>query len=75
MRGPWKWTGDVWRRVDPTYEGADFPNNPLSWFDRRTVQQKLDFNSFIDCGEKAPDDAPLPDLAGLQVGTYTRGVH
>ena len=22
VRGPWRWSGDVWKRIDPEFEGA-----------------------------------------------------
>ncbi|KAK3271315.1 hypothetical protein CYMTET_20328 [Cymbomonas tetramitiformis] len=67
VKGPWRWTGTCWRRVDPSYEG-DSPSNPLSWFDRRSVQARLDFDKFINCpkDEDAKGEEP-PTLEGLPV--------
>ncbi|QDZ23402.1 sialyltransferase [Chloropicon primus] len=68
---PWKWENHdgLWRRVYPQevldkYNGGEAARPDITWFERRTVQDRLDFNKFINCTEHR---TALPDLEGLNL--------
>ena len=68
---PWKWENHdgLWRRVYPQevldkYNGGEPARPEITWFERRTVQDRLSFEKFINCSEKRQ---ALPNLDGLKL--------
>ena len=68
---PWKWENHdgLWRRVYPQevldkYNGGEYARPEITWFERRTVQDRLSFEKFINCSESR---GPLPTLEGLKL--------
>ena len=68
---PWKWAneGGLWRRRYPKevldkYNGGEFTRPEITWFERRTVQDRLDFQKYINCTEQRKG---LPNLEGLKL--------
>ena len=65
--GEWKLHGDVWRRDIPEEKAGteDFSSPDREWFERRGVQERLDFKKFIGCKDGDPD--PQPTLEDYDV--------
>ena len=47
VRGGWRWTGSLWKVSDRRTAGIS--EAAATWFERRTVQERLPFDRFIDC--------------------------
>ena len=68
---PWKWVNEneLWRRTYPKevldkYNGGEPVRPEITWFERRTVQDRLDFSKYINCTERKRE---LPTLDGLKM--------
>ena len=60
----WKHVGGVWRKVFKDGDidaGVDRPE--IGWFERRSVQDKLEFQRYINCPKRG---LPVPSLDGLK---------
>eukprot|EP00873_Tetraselmis_striata_P045962 jgi/Tetstr1/466226/TSEL_010783.t1 len=65
QRGEWRWTGSVWRKI--VGGSVDGDRSEISWWERRTVQDRLDFDKFINCASTARASRERPSLEGLPV--------
>lgn len=59
VRGGWRWTGSLWQVSDRRAAGVS--EAAAAWFERRSVQERLSFDRFIDCArhsDAADSDSP-----------------
>lgn len=71
VRGGWRWTGSLWQVSDRRTAGVS--ESAASWFERRSVQERLPFDRFIDCARHAAESVSLEETEVEKVTEATSG--